>query len=136
MKKNSLVEGTILASISLIIIKILGALYVIPFYDIVGELGGALYSYAYTIYNLIVNICITGIPVAVSKIVSEYNTLEMYEAKERTYKLSTKVVLVLSLILFAMMFIFAREFAYLFIASLLIPKCCFLCGAVCAESGN
>ena len=117
MKKNSLVEGTILASISLIIIKILGALYVIPFYDIVGELGGALYSYAYTIYNLIVNICITGIPVAVSKIVSEYNTLEMYEAKERTYKLSTKVVLVLSLILFAMMFIFAREFAYLFIGN-------------------
>ena len=58
MKKNTFVEGTVIASISLIIIKVLGAIYVIPFYSIVGELGGALYSYAYTIYSLVLNICI------------------------------------------------------------------------------
>ena len=53
MKRNSFVEGTVLASFSLIFIKILGAVYVIPFYSIVGELGGALYSYAYTVYSLV-----------------------------------------------------------------------------------
>ena len=31
-------------------------LYVIPFYKIIGEQGGTLYSYAYTIYNLFLNI--------------------------------------------------------------------------------
>ena len=46
MKKNSFIEGTIFASLSFLIIKFLGAIYVIPFYAIVGELGGALYSYA------------------------------------------------------------------------------------------
>ena len=52
MKKNSFLQGTIIASIAIIFIKILGALYVIPFYKIIGEQGGSLYSYAYNIYNL------------------------------------------------------------------------------------
>ena len=100
MKKNSFVEGTVIASISLIIIKILGALYVIPFYSIVGQLGGALYSYAYNVYSLVLNICIVGIPPAISKIVSEYNTLEMYEAKERTLKIGSRLVTIISSLLF------------------------------------
>ena len=117
MKKNTFVEGTVIASISLIIIKVLGAIYVIPFYSIVGELGGALYSYAYTIYSLVLNICIIGIPPAISKIVSEYNTLEMYEAKERTLKIGNKIIIILSTFLFAITFLFARELSYLFIGN-------------------
>ena len=52
MKKDSFLKGTIIASIAIIITKILGVLYVIPFYKIIGEDGGVLYSYAYNIYNL------------------------------------------------------------------------------------
>ena len=43
MKKNSFLEGTIIASLAIIVVKILGALYVIPFYSIIGEEGGTLY---------------------------------------------------------------------------------------------
>lgn len=118
MKKNTFVEGTIFASLSYLIIKILGAVYVIPFYAIVGTLGGALYSYAYTVYSLIVNMCTIGIPNAISKIVSEYNTLEMYEAKERTLKIGNKIIAVMSTILFLIMFIFAKQIAYIFIGNL------------------
>ena len=56
LKKNTFIQGTLIASISLIMIKILGALYVIPFYKIIGESGGTLYSYAYSIYSLFLNI--------------------------------------------------------------------------------
>ena len=118
MKKNSFVEGTIFASLSYLIIKILGAVYVIPFYAIVGTLGGALYSYAYTVYSLIINMCTIGIPNAISKIVSEYNTLEMYEAKERTLKIGNKIIAVMSTILFIIMFLFAKQIAYIFIGDL------------------
>ena len=118
MKKNSFIEGTIFASLSFLIIKFLGAIYVIPFYAIVGELGGALYSYAYTVYSLIVNICTIGIPHAISKIISEYNTLEMYEAKERTFKIGNKIMVILSTILFLLMFIFAKQAAYIFIGDI------------------
>lgn len=118
MKKNSFIEGTIFASLSFLIIKFLGAIYVIPFYAIVGELGGALYSYAYTVYSLIINICTIGIPHAISKIISEYNTLEMYEAKEQTYKIGNKIMIVLSTVLFLLMFIFAKQAAYIFIGDI------------------
>ena len=37
MKKNTFIQGTIITSLSLIFIKVLGALYVIPFYRIIGE---------------------------------------------------------------------------------------------------
>ena len=52
MKKNNLIEGTIIATSAIILVKILGMLYVIPFYQIVGARGGALYSYAYNIYAI------------------------------------------------------------------------------------
>ena len=52
MKKSSFVEGTFIATAAIIFVKILGMLYVIPFYAIVGTEGAALYAYAYNIYNI------------------------------------------------------------------------------------
>lgn len=113
MKKNSFVEGTIIASAAIIITKLLGAIYVIPFYSIIGEQGGALYSYAYNIYSLFLNISVAGLPVAMSKIISEYNTLGLYEAKERAYKLGRNFILIVSSICFLVLFFFSKEFALL-----------------------
>lgn len=118
MKKNSFVEGTFIATFAIIIVKVLGALYVIPFYRIIGESGGALYSYAYNVYNLFLNISTAGIPIAISKIISEYNTLEMYEAKERAYKLGRNIILIISVIAFFMLFVFSKEFASLILGEI------------------
>lgn len=118
MKKNGFVEGTFIATFAIIIVKVLGALYVIPFYRIIGESGGALYSYAYNVYNLFLNISTAGIPIAISKLISEYNTLEMYEAKERTYKLGRNIILIISVIAFFMLFVFSREFASLILGEI------------------
>lgn len=104
IKKNTFIEGTLIASISFIIIKILGALYVIPFYKIIGEEGGVLYSYAYNIYNLFLNISTAGIPVAISMIISEYLALEMYDAKERAYSVSKKIICIIALVSFSIVF--------------------------------
>ena len=115
MKKNSFIEGTIIASLAIIITKILGVLYVIPFYSIIGEDGGILYSYAYNIYNLFLNISTAGIPIAISMIVSEYLSLEMDDARLRTYNISKKVIFTISLIAFLILFIFADGFAMFFL---------------------
>lgn len=118
MKKNSFLQGTIIASIAIIFIKILGALYVIPFYKIIGEQGGSLYSYAYNIYNLFLTISITGFPIAISKIVGEYNEKGMFNAKETAFKLSKFTVLILGFVTFLIVFIFSNEIATLFIGNL------------------
>lgn len=118
MKKNSFVSGTFIATLAIILVKILGVLYVIPFYKIIGSDGGALYSYAYNIYNLFLNIGTAGIPIAISKIISEYNTLEMYEAKERAYRLGRNLTLIISCIAFFILFVFAEEFATLILGEI------------------
>lgn len=118
MKKNSFVEGTFIATFSIILVKILGVLYVIPFYKIIGESGGSLYSYAYNVYNLFLNISTAGIPVAISKIISEYNTLEMYEAKERSFKLAKRIIGIIALIAFFVLFVFAKEIAVLILGDI------------------
>ena len=118
MKKNSFLQGTLIASFAIIFIKILGALYVIPFYKIIGEQGGSLYSYAYNIYNLFLTISITGFPIAISKIVGEYNEKGMFDAKEKAFKLSKFIVLILGFITFLIVYLFSSEIATLFIGKL------------------
>ena len=54
MKKNNFVDGAFIATLGIVISKVMGILYVIPFYSIIGEKGGALYGYAYTIYLLFI----------------------------------------------------------------------------------
>lgn len=109
MKKNSFVEGTIIATIAIVLVKILGMLYVIPFYSIVGTDGGALYSYAYNIYLIFLGISSAGLPNAISKIISEYNTLGEEDIKNRAYTLGKKIVAFLAIVTFLILFILAEE---------------------------
>lgn len=109
MKKNSFIEGSIIATLSIILIKILGMIYVIPFYKIVGSDGGALYSYGYNIYVIFLSISSAGIPNAISKVISEYNVLNFKEAKNRARNIAKKIIAIISLIAFAILFLFAEE---------------------------
>lgn len=118
MKKNSFIEGTFIATASVILVKILGMLYVIPFYIIVGSKGGALYSYAYNIYLIFLSISSAGIPSAISKIISEYNALGMLEAKTRAFKLGKKFIGYFSIAAFVILFLFAEEIALLILGNL------------------
>lgn len=118
MKKSSFLEGAFIATFAIIFTKALGIIYVIPFYSIIGEQGGALYGYSYTIYNLFLSISTVGFPLAISKLTSEYNTLNLYNEKLRLYKLSRNCILVFSIICFLICFIFAPQIANLIIGNI------------------
>ncbi len=117
MKKNSFMQGAFIATLGIVLSKILGIVYVIPFYAIIGEQGGALYGYAYSIYSIFLSISQAGIPLAISKIVSEYNVLGYYNVKRRTFQLGKKVLSILGIICFLIMFIFAKGVAILIIGN-------------------
>lgn len=115
MKKNSFLEGAAIATIAIIISRIIGLLYVIPLYHLIGDQGGALYSYGYSIYVIFLSLSISGVPLAISKIVSEYTALNQNWTKERVYKLGTQMIFGLSFISFLVLFIFSKELAFLII---------------------
>ena len=115
MKKNSLMEGALIATLGIIIVKVIGLLYVIPFNAIIGEKGGALYGYAYNIYQLFLSISSAGFPFAISKLTSEYNALGYTKAVKDTYKLSIKIISGISILIFIILFIFAPSIGKLII---------------------
>ena len=118
MRKSSFIEGTLIATLAIVFTKILGIIYVIPFYAIVGTLGSALYAYAYNIYVMFLDISTAGIPNAISKIVKEYDTLDKKEAKVRTIKLGVKIISTLSIVSFLILIIFAKQIAILIIGDM------------------
>lgn len=117
MKKNSFIEGTIVATLGILLVKVIGLIYVIPFNAIIGETGGALYGYGYNIYQLFLGISSAGFPFAISKITSEYNALGYNKAIKDTYKISLKIISIISLIAFIILFVFAPSIGKLIIGS-------------------
>ena len=107
MKKNTLINGAMITTIGIIISKILGVVYVVPFHNIIGEDGGALYGYAYTVYLMFMSLASAGIPLAISKIVSEYQTLGYYNTKKRVFLLGKRISMLLGLLCFLIIFLFA-----------------------------
>lgn len=120
MKKNSFIEGAVVATLGIVIVKIIGLLYVIPFNEILGvysNQGGALYGYAYNIYQLFLAVSSAGFPFAISKLTSEYSALGYKKAAKDTYKLALNIILVISVIIFIILFIFAPEIGKLIIGN-------------------
>ena len=115
MKKSSFIEGTIVATLGLIIVKVIGIIYVIPFNAIIGEKGGALYGYGYTIYQLFLSISSAGFPFAISKLTSEYNALGYKKAIYDTYQIALKIISIISILIFIILFIFAPQIGKLII---------------------
>ena len=107
MQKSGFIKGAFIATLGIVLTKILGIVYVIPFHAIIGEEGGALYGYAYTIYLLFMSLSSAGIPLAISKIVSEYQTLGYYNAKKRAFIIGKKIALLLGFACFLLLLLFA-----------------------------
>ena len=115
LKKNSFMEGAVITYAAIVITKLLGALYNIPFYEIIGNRGSVIYSFAFSIYALFLDISTSGIPIAISIVISEYASKGMYKTKEKAYSLGLKIVVAVSLIAFLILQIFANQLVKFFI---------------------
>lgn len=115
LKKNSFMEGAVITYAAIIITKLLGALYNIPFYDIIDSRGSVVYSFAFSIYVLFLDISTSGIPIAISIVISEYASKGMYKTKEKAYSLGLRIVVAVSVIAFLVLQIFAEPLVRFFI---------------------
>lgn len=117
LKKNSFVEGTIIATLSIFIVKIMGMLYVIPFYGMLGTDAKSLYGIAYSVYSIFLDISSAGLPIAISKIIKEYDTLGKIEAKERAYTIGRNIILTIAVVVFLILFLFAPQIAHILVGN-------------------
>src|SRR5690625_147622 len=113
---NKIIKGTVLLTGAAFISKFLGMIYVIPFNELVGSQGGALYYYAYNPYTILISLSTVGVPLAVSKIVSKYNSLGQYGTSVRIFRISLMFMALTGLIAFIVLFLssgwLASKFVY------------------------
>ncbi|MFC4321151.1 putative polysaccharide biosynthesis protein [Litchfieldia salsa] len=107
MSESKLLRGTFVLTLGTYISRILGMIYVIPFYALVSEIGGALYSYGYGQYTIFLFISTLGFPLAVSKFVSKYNSLGDYYTGRRILKSGLLVMTLMGGLGFLVLFSFA-----------------------------
>ncbi len=117
LKRHNFLQGAFIATVGIVLCKIIGMLYVIPFYAMIGDQGGALYGYAYTIYSLFLSISTAGIPLAMSKLTSEYAALGYDETKKRAFYISKKVLNIMGIISFVLLMLFAKPIATLIVGN-------------------
>lgn len=118
MKKNSFIKDSFISIAGVVACKIIGLLYVVPFYAMISTTGGALYSYAYSIYALFLSLSTSGIPAAISKTISEYDTLGYDKTKIRVFKIGLAIIVALGIIGFIAMMFFAEPLAYMLIGDM------------------
>ncbi|OIJ12475.1 cell division protein [Anaerobacillus alkalilacustris] len=111
MADSKLVRGTMVLTASIFISKILGLIYIFPFKAIVGLEGLALYTYGYVPYTVLLSVATLGIPLAVSKFVSKYNSLGDYETGRRLFKSGLIVMSITGLVSFLLLFLLAEPIA-------------------------
>ena len=71
-QKQNMLNGAMILIISTAIVKVIGALYKMPLTILIGEVGRGYFASAYQIYTPIYAISMAGLPIAVSKLVSQY----------------------------------------------------------------
>src|SRR5699024_2326148 len=108
---NNIVRGTMLLTGAAFLSKFLGLIYLIPFNAMVGTTGGTLYGFAYTPYSIFLSLSTVGIPAAVSKFVSKYNSLDDYQTGMRIFKVGSTLMLGTGFVAFLVMFLGADVLA-------------------------
>ena len=110
-KKQSFLYGTALLAMATAIVKVIGALYKIPLNAIIGKQGFGYYSTAYEIYNVLLMISTAGLPVAMSRMISQASSLGHYNQVRRIYSTARGIFLTLGIAGSLLMTMFCRQLA-------------------------
>ena len=111
MANSKILKGTAILGIAGIFVKILGAVFRIPLTALIGTEGMAYYGYAYPLYSLFLVIATAGIPVAISRMVSEKIAYNDFSGAQRVFRVSRWLLLAIGVFAFAVCFFGAELIA-------------------------
>ena len=110
-KKQNFLQGTALLAMATAIVKVIGAFYKIPLNAIIGEQGFGYFNTAYEIYAVLLMISTAGLPVAMSRMISQASSLEHYGQVRRIYATARGIFLGLGIVGGVLMTVFCRQLA-------------------------
>lgn len=112
-RKNSFYGGAAILAVGSLLVKLIGAVYKIPLARILSDEAYVDFNAAYNIYNFFLTISTAGLPVALSKTISEATTLGRYRQADRVFSVALRTFLILGSISFLAMSVFGGPLAVL-----------------------
>jgi len=109
-KKERFIIQAIILAVAGFVSRILGLLYAVPLYHIIGEEGNGYYGTAYEIYNILLLITAFSMPTAISKIMSVYVSEQDYVNCNRLLRVSLLYVILVGGAAAAITYLFADSF--------------------------
>lgn len=97
-KKQSLLAGAGVLAIATIIVKLIGVVYKIPINNLLGTEGYGYFTGAYAVYTPLYAISMAGLPVAVSKLVSQNMELGRVKDAQAIFKIAQKMFFLVGLV--------------------------------------
>lgn len=116
-KKNTFFGGAAILAASAILVKVIGAIYRIPLGNILSDEVMGDYNSAYNIYNFFLTISTAGLPVALSKTISEANALGRRNQVEKAFRVAFMTFLALGIVSFLCMTVLAAPMAEIVISN-------------------
>ncbi|MEG2454781.1 MAG: oligosaccharide flippase family protein, partial [Oscillospiraceae bacterium] len=110
-KKNTFFGGAAVLMAGALIVKVIGACYQIPLTTVLGKVGMGHFKNAYIIFTLMLTIATAGLPVALSKAISEANALGKQNQVQKTFHVALGAFLVLGGLGFLVLFFGAGPLA-------------------------
>lgn len=104
MSGNKIIKGAAVLGIAGLIVKLLGVFLKIPLTALIGEEGMAYYGYAYPLYSLFLVVATAGIPVAISRLVSEKIAIRDYAGAHNVFVVSRGLLFFIGIVSFAVCF--------------------------------
>lgn len=112
-KKSTFFGGAAILMVGSLLVKLIGAFYKIPLANILSDEAYVDFNTAYNVYNLFLTIATAGLPVALSKTVSEANTLGRQNQVDRIFSVALKAFLFMGVLSFVAMSVFAAPLSVL-----------------------
>ncbi|MGN0985480.1 MAG: oligosaccharide flippase family protein [Candidatus Enterenecus sp.] len=110
-KKNSFFGGAAILAVGIVLVKFIGFLFKIPLGNIISDAAFSDFNTAYYIYSLLIIVSTGGLPVALSKMVSEANALGRHNQVHKTFRLSLIAFCSLGILSMVIMLIFPKQLA-------------------------
>ena len=110
-RKQNFLHGATLLAAATVIVKVIGAVYKIPLQSILGTIGYSYFSSAYDIYTLLLLISTAGLPVAMSRMISQASSLNDHARTRRVYNTSRAIFLIIGAVSTALMMLFCQALA-------------------------
>ena len=109
IKKQTFLQGTAVLAMATVLVKLMGFLFKVPLNNIIGEDGFGYFNTAYDVYNVLLMISTTGLPVAMSRMISQAQTLGNHAQIRRIYRTSLYVFLTIGMAGSLGMLFFCRQ---------------------------